>query len=590
MSGGDERALYPLIKALKDENTGVQDAAMQSLIAIGSEVTAYMVIPLLREDAFLRNTALIILKEIGRKAVPLLNILFGDKDDDVRKFAVDLVCEIGHCEHPDTIARMLIEDTNPNVRASAAKAIGFLNYKEAMPQLMAALEDEEWVCFSALEALSVIKEEAPVRAIEALLSNRSDAVRFAAIEALGMIPSPLSGEALLNHLSRAEGYEKNATVKSLVQTGITPSMSGIADILMDMFKSDDWEDKLVALKGLVGLKENKAIFSIADSAGSLDPSSPETDEKLYILEEALRSFGCADALFDALNNPSLRYRGKIMIIEALGDLQCSEAVSHLIRFLEGDIRDVRRASLKALAGMDDPDGTKQIFIDSMDDYDGHVRRMSITALGKIGERSSFEPILRHLSKEIYEDAKEEGLKALLMIDPSELFSHIGEFNAFNKKVIGRYAKDLEILLALSINEDTGVRAAALSGLGGLQDERAYKRLSEAMDDDDPEIRKAAVIAAGESRCCREAIESALKDRDTWVRVYAVKALTRFSDGAALGPLRNMLEDKETPVVLSAIEAIASIGGSEAMGALSPLLEHENYDIRENVNRALEGIC
>jgi len=37
LADGDERGIYPLIKALSDENTGVQDAAMRALIAYGGE-------------------------------------------------------------------------------------------------------------------------------------------------------------------------------------------------------------------------------------------------------------------------------------------------------------------------------------------------------------------------------------------------------------------------------------------------------------------------------------------------------------------------------------------------------------------------
>lgn len=69
---GDERAIYPLIKALGDENPGVQDAAMRSLITIRGEVTAYMVVPLLRNKPLLRNTAVMILNEIGAPVIPLL--------------------------------------------------------------------------------------------------------------------------------------------------------------------------------------------------------------------------------------------------------------------------------------------------------------------------------------------------------------------------------------------------------------------------------------------------------------------------------------------------------------------------------------
>ena len=154
LAEGDERSIYPLIRAMKDENPGVQDAAMRSLISIGGEITAYMVMPLLRDEPLLRNTAMIILKETGQPAVPLLRPLLKDKDYDIRKFAIDLISEIKQCDYPEELVNLLSEDPNPNVRAAAAKALGLLDYREAIPRLIEALQDEEWVCFSVLEALS----------------------------------------------------------------------------------------------------------------------------------------------------------------------------------------------------------------------------------------------------------------------------------------------------------------------------------------------------------------------------------------------------------------------------------------------------
>jgi len=55
-----ERGIYPLIKALSDENTGVQDAACGRSLLYGGEIVAYMALPLLRENSYLRNTGLII--------------------------------------------------------------------------------------------------------------------------------------------------------------------------------------------------------------------------------------------------------------------------------------------------------------------------------------------------------------------------------------------------------------------------------------------------------------------------------------------------------------------------------------------------
>src|SRR5512140_1606033 len=150
----DERAIYPLIKTLRDDNTGVQDAAMRSLVSIGGEVAAYMALPLLREGPFLRNAGRVILRQLGKPSIPLLRTLLTDKDDDIRTFAADLIGDIGWCDYAGEIAQLLGNDPNQNTRASAARTLGILGCREALPVLTAALKDNEWVCFSVLEALA----------------------------------------------------------------------------------------------------------------------------------------------------------------------------------------------------------------------------------------------------------------------------------------------------------------------------------------------------------------------------------------------------------------------------------------------------
>jgi HEAT repeat protein len=352
LSYGDERAIYPLIKALSDENPGVQDAAMRSLISIGGEVTAYMVLPLLRHNSYLRNTAIIILKEIGEKIIPLLRPLLKDKDDDIRKFALDLICEIRRCDYPDEIAEILINDTNPNVRISAAKALGILNYREALPHLIDALKDDEWVCIATLEALAFIKDESSVEPIMSLLNSPSVLIRHVAIETLGEIGSQKSCDALLRHLSKAEGTEKTAAIKSLLKIGVTPKIPGISDLLIQIFKEGNWEEKFLALKGLSEIKEEKAIYPVIDIAGSLDPSHPESEERIFIIKEHLKRFGCSELFLNILDDPSIKYRGRIITIEILGELRCKNAIPYLKRLLESNISGVSKASLTALESID----------------------------------------------------------------------------------------------------------------------------------------------------------------------------------------------------------------------------------------------
>ena len=588
LSCGDERALYPLIKALRDENSGVQDAAMRSLISLGGEVTAYMVIPLLRELPYLRNTAMIILKAIGTASIPSLHPLLSDKDDDVRKFAIDLISDIGYCPYIDTIVNLLGNDPNPNVRVSAAKALGILRYSDSIPQLISALKDDEWVCFAAIEALALLKDESSTGAIALLLDNTSDPVRIAAIETLGAIGTSVAADALLSHLPKAEGYEKSLTVKNLVTLGVTPKAVGTLELLMEMLSTGEWDEKLVALKGIIALEAHEAVYAILDTAGSLEPSDPETNEKLDIIKGALGSLGSTEFLIRVLENPSLRFRGKMLAIEVIGDLRCRAAVPYLLQFLDKDVRDVRRASIKALVEIDTV-STQKMIRDALEDHDGHVRRTAIAALGRIGDTSVFEMILRQLTTERYRDVTEEAVKTLLMLDEERVFSHLDEFDSVIRESICNYAQDFHILQVLARDWDLRVKASAIAGLGRMRDERAHCLLTEAIHDEEPEIRKAAVKAMGELICCHDEIRAALRDEDMWVRLYAVEAIGRASGEDTLDALVPMLEDRSFPVVLTTIDAISHIGGERAFSILESLSHHDQENVRTKAYEALKRI-
>ncbi|RJQ55766.1 MAG: hypothetical protein C4526_03185 [Nitrospiraceae bacterium] len=440
LAEGDERAVYPLIKALRDNNYGVQDAAINSLKQIREEVTAYMVLPLLREDAFLRNTALMILREFGPMTVPLLPLLLKDKDDDIRKFALDLIHDIQYCGYPEKLTEMLINDPNPNVRASTASTLGVLRRKEAVPQLVEALRDEEWVCFSALEALSEMKDERSLGPIIALLDNPSGAIRLAAIETLGKFGSQKVEQALTGHIPKSEGLEKKVTLINLVRAGEPPPLPGISDDLIDILINGEWDEKFVAIKGLLFLREARAIYHMLDIAGAIDFSDPDREDKIQAIKEAVICYGCDDLLLKILDDDTMKYRGKALAVEIAGELKCRSVVKSLIRLIKSDFRDVRRASAYSLGQMETGEATEHL-IEAADDYDSHVRKSAVIALGKIGDMAAFEPLMKLLRKEAYHDITDELINSLLHINTTLFLSRIGEFNDHIKTVAARWSPE-----------------------------------------------------------------------------------------------------------------------------------------------------
>ena len=421
LADGDERAIYPLIQALRDTHPGVQDAATRSLISIGGEVTAWMVLPLLREEAFFRNTAMVILKEIGAVALHHLPPLLRDKDDDVRKFAIELISDAGGREYAGKLMERLTDDSNPNVRGAAAKALGDLGCREALPQLVAALKDIEWVRFTVLESLCRLGDEDAVEPILELLSDPSLATRRSAIDALGAIGSPRASDALLAHLGKTDGDDRPIVLMSLLRIGVPLPGDGYPGDLLGIFLDDDeeWEDRVTALRGLIGIADRDALRAIFDKTGSLDATNPDDEGTLRSIKELLPSCGHPESLPALLDDPSLRFRGKTILAELVGELRIPEAVHGLVARLRDDVRDVRRAAASALGRINDDEALGGL-LESINDNDGHVRKAVVAALGALGRAEAFEPLLALLREEKYTDVAEEAVRALSAIDRERL--------------------------------------------------------------------------------------------------------------------------------------------------------------------------
>jgi HEAT repeat protein len=586
LSDGDERALYPLIKSLSDENVGVQDAAMRSLITIGGEVTAYMTLPLMRENTLLRNTALIILKELGEVSVPLLYRLLKDKDEDVRKFAVDLFGEIKTGVDASRLVPSL-KDPNANVRASAAKTLGLLQYSAATPDLIGALGDEEWVCFSALEAIGILKEESAVDVIAGLLSEGSEAVRYSAIETLGQLGSPKAIGFLRAYLLKAEGGEKNEVINALIRIGITPDMADLSDHLLTMLKGGDWDDRVIALKGIRALNCAEAVPLIVDIAGSMDPSQPDNEEKITILKDTVRAMDSEEKLLELLDSPDVKFRGKAFTIELLGEMQSSKALDRLLLYLNDMRRDLRKASAEALGKIQDPGSVAPLLHTSQQDVDAHVRRAAIDALGNIRSADAVAPLMELLDLESFYDVMERIVNALVKIEPEGFLSGAVTYKEPVREIIAKNWDSLDVLLKLCDDGSKKVKLAAMNGLGRVRTQEALFKISSFLSDEDADIRRAAVISLGDAGYCSPELINTLNDSDPWVRFYTIKAVSNSCDREkSLEMISGRLNDEFIPVVMSAIDAIAEIGGREAYEVLAANAEHDNPDVRDKIREVM----
>ena len=154
-----EEAVPLLAGLLQSSNLGVQEAADRALRSIGGRSVIQAAIPLLRvDDAPARNLAMDILRALAAQDVASLIPLIRDTDPDIRIFAADILGATDNPAAVPVLCEALLKDPEVNVRYQAAVSLGALARPEAAPCLNKAMEDEEWVQYSVIEALSKIKQ------------------------------------------------------------------------------------------------------------------------------------------------------------------------------------------------------------------------------------------------------------------------------------------------------------------------------------------------------------------------------------------------------------------------------------------------
>ena len=163
----EQRAVDVLLRLLGDESVAVREAALESLKIIGGTAVSEKAILLLEsEDTPTRNYAVDILESVGGPSIPALVKLCDASSVDLRKFALDIIGNIGVKSESEAYARCLglLEDANENVAAAAAEALGKIGESGALPFLDAKFESSHpWIQCHILLALAALDGDSALK-------------------------------------------------------------------------------------------------------------------------------------------------------------------------------------------------------------------------------------------------------------------------------------------------------------------------------------------------------------------------------------------------------------------------------------------
>lgn len=254
-------------------------------------------------------------------------------DADARIAAVEAIARGGwrfRRQAAPHLRRLIRHDPDWRVRASSGRAIGRLSLREAVPDLVRALRDDQVdVRIVAAAALWRLPDAAAVPALLDLLNDSDATARQWGALALGVTGDTRATEALLRLLDDTAQAVRLDALRSLGRIADPAALPRLVAFIQDANRAE--EERLEAINALASLRgpdKMNALIRLLDD--------PNTNVRLHIVN-ALAQVG------DALVVPTLRRRRAAETVSAI-----RTAIDEAIAAIEERARE--RAAEAAAAG------------------------------------------------------------------------------------------------------------------------------------------------------------------------------------------------------------------------------------------------
>lgn len=192
ISGGElgRESIIALAKGLTDSDLGVKDIcgrALSSSVGENALIAAECIAPLITDNNIeIRNLAGDILLSLRENSIPALLPFLQDKDEDNRKFALDILGLIAGDEILGDVFPLLF-DEDANVKCSAVDAIGNIRAEVALDELIRIYFIDDDLKPNIIEAIAKIGGTQAQSFLSERLNNEDDLfLQTACIDALSI--------------------------------------------------------------------------------------------------------------------------------------------------------------------------------------------------------------------------------------------------------------------------------------------------------------------------------------------------------------------------------------------------------------------
>ncbi len=572
----DARVLYPLIKALQDDDSGIQQAAMDALIAFEEEVAVYQVLPLLSDRrVHVRNMAREILDKIGGHGIDLFQPHVKDKDEDVRKMIADILGSIRGPESKKMLIEMLQDPCN-NVRSSAAEGLGRVGDSSAVEALIGLLNDEDWGALFAAGALGRIGDRRAIRPLMHLVSSGKTELQIAAIEAIGQVGGEEAVDGLMEAIDSADPDVARTAIKGVVRLthgniekaikrfGAERLFNNLIDAMNDL-NIEDAAVKMDFIRAFSVLSTRGSSVCILRLISSVEIDNPDI---LQAAMDTLESLEEEDTLIEALadeNNMAL-----LVAIRVLGLFGSVKAVPKLMNLFERAERDIRVEVVLALGRIGGRDSSA-FLMNMLSFEEGHIRAAAARGLGIMSTPEAAKILLNRLREEEYHDVSEEIVNAIVEIGQKNRIPHLPENLAINLS-----------------SKRPHIREAVIRGLGKLRWTRAIEHARGMLSDENWRVRKACLETLNYFNIpgLLDALATAVSDEKEEIRMFVAQLAVKYPEEESVDLLLSLLQDRDTRVACKAMEGLIRLRAERAVPYLTEIALREDLPTQKEAIRAL----
>ncbi|MGA1868469.1 MAG: HEAT repeat domain-containing protein [bacterium] len=445
-----------------------------------------------------------------------------------------------------------LNDTNPEVRKSAARKLGELKNQEAVKYLVKIFKGKDYsVSETSREALFRIGGKEVLAEMINLLQD-NNASEHAHQEALWVLRHINNAQAVKAVINTALYHENHFVREYAIDYLVEVNSRSATKSLIKALSHENVKIRAHAAHALRLLKDEAIIKPLFNAF--LEAGTSFYDQFLIVdAMQGLKNLSGSDHALDYLlaRMDDRDSRKRELAVKILVDSKSPEVIQKLNKALNDESARVRMDAAEALA-KESPSQAIETLISCLNNQDHEIRGAAASALGRVKSLHAVDSLAKALKDDDY-DVRRDAVHALYEInDPRAIEALIEVVNDKTSTIRQKALESLvrfktyNTILQAARDEDSNIREIAVTALAYYDTPEAFSYVIEALSDKSANVRLKTllILSNKKERKAFEFIKKLLYDDDSKIRGHAANALRS---------LANTGEDVETLIKAAEIE-------------------------------------